>query len=230
MGLGWRGRFPAGELFLDIKRHLPNLRVRTIFDVGANVGQSLKDFTRLYPDTEVHCFEPSPINFAKLAQTVATAKNARCYQIALGANEAVGTMVTADRATMHTVSPNAEGNIPVEITTLDKVMNKIGLNHVDYLKIDTEGFDLDVLRGATESLSASAFDLIEVECGMNKNNTYHVRFDIIKNFLEAYGYLIFRFYDQASEWPTGAPNLRRANVVFLSAPTIQRNTIGGQLR
>src|SRR5207245_5229626 len=47
------------NLYDDIKVYLPNLQVRTVFDVGANEGQSARTFRQQYPESEIYCFEPN---------------------------------------------------------------------------------------------------------------------------------------------------------------------------
>ena len=52
---------PAGfDLASDLRRWAPRLDPRTVFDVGANIGQTVTAFARDYPGAEIHCFEPEP--------------------------------------------------------------------------------------------------------------------------------------------------------------------------
>jgi FkbM family methyltransferase len=51
----------------------------------------------------------------------------------------------------------------VECTTIDMIMNKFGLSRIDFLKIDTEGHDLAVLRGARNALAEQKIRLIQFE-------------------------------------------------------------------
>jgi len=81
----------------------------------------------------------------------------------------------------------------MNIQTLDSFCKEYGIKHINYLKIDTEGYDLNVLKGADRLYSNKAVDFIEVEAGMNPRNKYHVSFIDLKSFLEAKGYLMFGF-------------------------------------
>jgi hypothetical protein len=84
------------------------------------------------------------------------------------------------------------------------------------LKIDTEGNDLDVLQGGEILLANKAIDVVEVEASMNKHNRTHVPFEKFKSFLEDRDYFLFGVYEQVHELWSGDPQLRRANLVFLS--------------
>jgi len=89
--------------------------------------------------------------------------------------------------------------------------------------VDTEGGDLDVLLGAKKMLQSHLIDLVEVEAGMNPKNHKHVRFEILKGFLEEKGYFTFGIYEQMHEWPSKEPHLRRINAVFISSNVMENN-------
>lgn len=59
---------------------------------------------------------------------------------------------------------------------------------------------------------------------MHPGNARHVPFEALRDQLAHHGYVLFGFYDQTPEWPTGAPHLRRADPVFLS-PRLARGRI-----
>jgi hypothetical protein len=94
---------------------------------------------------------------------------------------------------------------------------------VSYLKIDTEGYDLEVLKGATGLLSKAAIDFIESEVSMNKSNTFHVSLHSVSEFLSHYGYELFGIYEQIHDFKTGLPVLRRSNALFISPTVAAKN-------
>lgn len=96
------------------------------------------------------------------------------------------------------------------------------INKIDYLEIDTEGFDLEVLKGSVKMLENHLVVFIEVEVNMNPDNQYHVNFEKIKNFLEKYDYRVYGIYDQTHEWIKNEPVLKRVNPVFVSKSAIKR--------
>src|SRR5687768_17293358 len=79
------------DLFADLDLYLPNTPIRTVFDVGANVGQSATRFAQEFPGAAIHSFEPVASTFEKLSRAVPS--RVRCHQIALGAAQDTGRMV-----------------------------------------------------------------------------------------------------------------------------------------
>ena len=122
-----------------------------ILDVGANIGLAAAWFSREYPGRPVHCFEP-------------LAENAR--MVTLNCPSAVVNTVAVGHSPGHVelnVDPDAvmASNIPWDRATaarrlvvirLDDYCRENGIDRVAVLKIDTEGMELDVLDGATETL------------------------------------------------------------------------------
>jgi hypothetical protein len=94
-------------------------------------------------------------------------------------------------------------------------MEELGLDHIDFLKIDTEGHDLEVLHGFLPRLGQ--VDFVEVEAGMNPYNTTHVPFDRLAGFLREAGFHLAHIFQQKMEWKRGGqPVLRRCNPLFVN--------------
>jgi len=115
----------------------------------------------------------------------------------------------------------------VDLTTLDDYCDVNGVERINYLKIDTEGHDLEVLKGSVNMISERRIDLIEVEAGMNPSNLLHVPFETLKDYLESCSYVVFGIYEQAWETRTGEAHLRRINAVFVSLEVIKMNKQSG---
>jgi FkbM family methyltransferase len=223
---------PRGiDRFGDIRISLPNLRVDTVFDVGANVGQSAYSYLMNFHRAIIYCFEPVTATHRQLETRLRGHENIHIFKLALGAEEGAGTMVLEGQSDMFFLrrrinEPAIAKDTPLErvaVETLDKFCADQGIEHINYLKIDTEGADLDVLKGAESMLSGQHVDVIEAECGMNWRNTRHVPFDTLSRFLEERNYLLFGIYEQVNEWPARAPNLRRANPIFISDSIVREN-------
>ena len=225
---------PRGtNLFDDLREWLPNLRVETVFDVGANVGQSARKYLNEFPGSQIYCFEPVGENFKKLQESLSGQDRVQCFKLALSSAKGTGEMVLAGNSQMFFLSRDVPGTpsqsslrleeVPVE--TLDGFCRDRNIDRISFLKIDTEGNDLEVLKGAEELLSLQKIDVVEVEAGMNGRNERHVPFGDFTAFLEARNYSLFGVYDQAHEWPTREPHHRRSNPVFISEQTIRGNTV-----
>lgn len=206
----------------DIKRLLPNLRIRTIFDVGANQGQTAIQYAIAFPKARIDSFEPIASTYAALNRNVARRRNVHCHNVALGSEVGEANMVTEAQSELARI--DASGTTTVKTSTIDQFCNDHDINCISLLKIDTEGHDLKVLHGAQETLGNQSVDLLEVEAGMNHENDLHVHFQEFMNYLIPRNYQLFGIYEQTHEWKTGAPNLRRANLAFVSERAILGNS------
>src|SRR4051794_35107543 len=59
-------RAPERDKFYDFREFLPKVGMRTIFDVGANVGRTATQFREHYPDAAIWAFEPVKATFGEL--------------------------------------------------------------------------------------------------------------------------------------------------------------------
>jgi FkbM family methyltransferase len=103
----------------------------------------------------------------------------------------------------------------IQITTLDRISESMGIRQIDFLKIDTEGFDIEVLKGAMTFLKERQITFVQVEAGMNPYNQRHIPIQKFVDFLRPFGYILFGIYDQHLEW-SGEKRLRMSNPVFIS--------------
>jgi FkbM family methyltransferase len=213
------------DLHYDIHARLPNERITSIIDVGANIGQSALAFAAAYPSAAIHCFEPVTATFNKLENaTKPLGRQVHCIKLAVG-NSIGDVMFDGSAQSSDLFRQSDTGAEKCLMTTLDEYYSFLGRQSAEYslLKIDTEGHDLEVLKGAKKILGKRRLSIIQTECSANSGNTYHAPFCAIQSYLEGHDYRLFGVYDQVSEWPTGEPHLRRINAVFISPKVIERN-------
>ncbi len=212
------------DFFCDIKLRLPNYKMDYIFDVGANVGQSSQWFLKRMPCCKIWAFEPVFQNYAVLSKRLSSIKSIKCFQVALGEVPAKAQMHLSGLSSHISVTDHNSGE-SIEVQTLDNFCVEHSIEKIHFLKIDTEGHDLFVLKGSFNMLSEQRIDFIQVEVGMNPGNTFHVPFEEMKIFLEKFDYRIFGIYDQVQEWPTSLPILRRVNSIFVSKRIFEMKNI-----
>lgn len=217
--------------FYDIKKRLPDYNFKFFIDVGANVGQTALQIRKAFPDAVIHSVEPIQETYVILQKNT-KGKNVLTHNIALGSkNEIIEVKIDKGNSNSSINSLQNEKNDivsgdfqieKIQVVATTSFCRKHGITHIDYLKIDTEGFDLEVIKGAKELLEENAIGFVEAEVSMNSGNTFHVGFNEVSKYMEAHNYLLFGIYEQVLEWKAKAPVLRRANAVFISAKLINQ--------
>ena len=206
---------------LDISALVP--LVETVLDVGANTGQSAIRFRAAFPNARIISFEPITKTFHALKERT-KGLNVECHQLALGQRRQRTTMFLTDfSVTSSLIRPPDEkfrGTEEVEVETLDEFVAKHGLSAIDLLKVDAEGFDLEVLAGAEAILAAGIVKFVLVEVGFHPGNSRHVLFDDVRGALMKHNFRLFGIYAQTLEW-TGEPSLLFANAVFCYLPDLK---------
>jgi FkbM family methyltransferase len=123
---------------------------RVMLDVGAHYGNSLAPFA--FDGWQVHAFEPDPANRARLRARWASVPGVTIDPRALsdGAVESAPFFRSAASTGISTLSPfdpSHQEAEPVTVTTVEAYLDERHLTNVDFLKVDTEGHDLFVLKG-----------------------------------------------------------------------------------
>ncbi len=165
------GRYPLGRSpFRDIAYILGDTQDPCIFDVGANIGQTLEDILRFWKDARVHCFEPGPRAFAQLQDRAEGHPNVKISRCAVGSE--VGERIFKERkgsALSSFLESGSEfdsppvSSYPVCIDTIDAYCARESIDHVDVLKTDTQGFDLEVMKGGGSMIGQGKIGMILVE-------------------------------------------------------------------
>jgi FkbM family methyltransferase len=145
-----------------------------VCDVGAHDGFYTHFLASLRPDLIIHAFEPNPISYARLAET--TKGHFTIHQFALGDKEGEATLHDPNEAgggsgcasligdVMHELYDNApHQKVSVQVKRLDHTAETLQLPRIDYLKIDAEGYDLMVLRGASRLIEENRLGVVQFE-------------------------------------------------------------------
>jgi len=166
---------------------------RTIFDIGANIGNHTLFFASNSPDAEIYSFEPMPVNYKLLETNIEDNQlNDRVHLY----NKAVGSK--KDNLRMKINLKNNYGTAKITDETGSDIVNvevvkidDLDLPVPDFIKIDTEGFEVQVLEGMKETLKKSeAFVWIEI----GEENAMEV-YQIMNN-------LGFEVIDYSLRWDT----------------------------
>lgn len=148
-----------------------------VFDVGANVGQFLDEFLKEFGENiTCYTFEPAEKTFEGL---VAHFKGKPCVlpfkngfgkeegEIILYSNHDLSTI--ASLYPIYDMEENTVMTIKerIKLRTIDNFCEEHGIKQIDYLKIDVEGAELDVLKGAVRMISERRVPFVQFEFGPN---------------------------------------------------------------
>ncbi|HTS30407.1 MAG TPA: FkbM family methyltransferase [Bryobacteraceae bacterium] len=148
--LFWVGSYDIWERH-HIERLLPKDPV--VFDIGTNYGlYSLTLADHLGPTAIVHCFEPNPVTYDRLARNISLNHMRNLYPHKLGLGDWVGTAsLVTNNETNSGATSLAEGQGTV-ITTLDRFCEESNIQRIDFMKVDVEGFEPRLLKGGRKTL------------------------------------------------------------------------------
>lgn len=181
-----------------------NKNSSVVFDVGANVGEWTFMALKYSPTAKVYAFEPHPDIFKLLVGK--SHMNVECVPFALSDQEGVadfwqwgddknveksGLNSLFYRPILKEMFNQNPSSIQVSKLTLDDFCEKNHIDHIDYLKIDTEGNEYFVLLGSNRMISNHSIDIIQFEYGGDYIDS-ETRLETVYKFLTERGYGIFR--------------------------------------
>jgi FkbM family methyltransferase len=205
-------------------RHLP---VRTVIDIGANRGQFARSVLALFPAARLYCFEPLSEAFDELKRWAATQSPGQVsiFQVALGEREGAVEMflhtehdtsssLLRTTSTSESLYPftSAQRTVPVNLMTLDAACAGITFEPDVLIKIDTQGYEKQVLLGGGATLKRAQTCILEI----NLFDLYESQasFSELINLLDEAGYRYAGNLEQVYD--------HNGQVIFIDAVFIRR--------
>ena len=147
---------------------------RIIFDVGANVGEWSLRMAHMSPLAKVHSFEPSTTTFKILEDRTKSLRDRIVINhCGVGATNTSGVLISYAAASelgsfhkLEGVNMDALGDAiteTVQLIALDRYCSEIGITAIDFMKVDVEGHEVDVLQGARGLLGKGAIKYVQFE-------------------------------------------------------------------
>ncbi|MEG3896269.1 MULTISPECIES: FkbM family methyltransferase [unclassified Microcoleus] len=181
-----------------------------VFDIGANIGSWTNQVLKICPDVQIHLFEPAPPIYQTLLQNLAEPiKSGQLLlnNLAIAHQQEIREFYYYDRfsgwSTFHRrfeieKQYNIHSPKPFHVltATLDDYVQTRAIKRINFLKIDTEGGELEVLHGATNLLQKGKVDYIQFEYGgtfVDANITLKQVFEHLQKFR----YTIFKILPNA---------------------------------
>jgi len=133
-----------------------------VLDVGANIGLTALAFSQTCPRGQIAAIEPIPRTFQYLKRNVTEAgtRNLKIFNFALGSS--AGSVLMQGHpsnfacsfvADNYTIPAGDHFSYEVPVKRLDDTFSELSLDRLDFLKVDVEGFELEVFAGAREILN-----------------------------------------------------------------------------
>lgn len=170
-----------------------------VFDIGANKGDYSKKILNYSGQSKIYAFEPHPITFKQLQGSI-NSDLFFCYNAAVGSvnggtylyDYAVGDAsqhASIYKDVIETLRKSSSVRHKVEVIALTDFARKNGIDSVDLLKIDTEGGELDVLKGFMDYIREGRIRVIQFEF----NDAHVIGRAFFKDFWDALpNYSFFR--------------------------------------
>jgi FkbM family methyltransferase len=191
--------------FDDIHKIKLNIDNPIIFDVGANKGQSIRRFKKIFPNSIIHAFEPIKDEFVKLQDEFHNDKSIFLNNFALGetiSQKKFNIMASTGHSSFYKLNKNTEWLkirskefnssekeyekqvVEVKIDTINNYCEKNNISAIHILKLDTQGYEEKILAGASQIIPK--IKLIETE--LMFDNVYEKRlnfYDIEKHIISS---------------------------------------------
>lgn len=177
---------------------LAGRRYATIFDVGANRGQFCLAARYVMPDARIYSFEPLTPAYDTFQRVMAGDGKATVFKTGLGAEKGAITISVPDRDDCASVAcdlPGARADT-VSIDTLDNLFADTAFTQPALLKIDVQGFEMDVLKGAERTLPR--IDDLYVEVTFQKCGPRHHPAHEVITWLKQRGFVVWGVYNPVS--------------------------------
>ena len=208
---------------LRVLEIIAGMKPKCLFDVGANVGEWSQLASRLCPDAHIHAFEVVPSTFAEL-QSNTSALPAVCAN-PFGLSDAPGeiTIHLGSGGSTDATACKIEGlashdqlyvkEVRGEVRTGAHYLAKLGIDSIDFLKIDVEGMDLRVIKGFGDGIRKVR--ALQFEYGIFNISSHDLLADFC-NHLTSHGFLVGKVFPrtvQFFEYDFAMENFHGSNFV-----------------
>ncbi len=189
------------------------LKPIVIFDVGAHYGETIKLFHRKLNINKIYSFEASPKNYQILQKNISkyTSKKIEIFNYGIGAELSesyINQTLESSSSTINELNINSKYlkkklkilniknknsfhyKIPIKIMTLDYFIEKNKIKNIDLLKIDTEGYEFNVLKGLSKY--NQKIKLVYFEHHYDDMIVKNYKFGDIHQLLKSFGFVMIK--------------------------------------
>ena len=199
-----------------------------IFDVGANRGDITLKYLTLFPNAKIHSFEPFPESYKIFISRHKDNLNVRLNKYALSSSIGKATLnvnTSVDTNSLlksKKIGANSDkscvsvGQIEIEINTIDNYCMQNNITIIDILKIDVQGSEIEVLKGALNMLKKGMIKLIYIETYFEQQYINQPLFHEISQLLYTHNFVLQDIYD---------PYFSKNNLLWCDSIFINLNSV-----
>ncbi len=192
---------------LTVLKKLSQLNPRLILDVGANTGEYALSAAEYCKDATVYSFEPVKSTFDVLQASIDKSGNKLITAINKGLYKANGQFhinvyprnALASLYDIRGLDYPVVGQEIIEVITGDDFIREHKLSSIDFLKMDVEGAEMDVLEGMKEAFGRKVVRLVQFEYGYINITTKNLLADY-HEFFKGHGYIVGKIYPKSVEF------------------------------
>lgn len=192
--VGKEGIYQVIEIVQNLKKS-EGKEVSVVFDIGAAVGDTARPLLKAFPKADVYCFEPFADSFERLKHRTAKHGNrAKHFNFGLYNRNGDIDFYITDHRESNSINNFNTGHIAdriekIEIRRLDDVVRELGVTHIDFMKIDVEGAEKELLEGAKETLAITDTIFVEIS-PLRKGPHNHDYIDVFE-YLHQAGFSLY---------------------------------------
>jgi FkbM family methyltransferase len=221
------------EPLVDLQYLLGRDSSLTVFDVGANDGDTSSAILGAFPAAQVIAVEPFDKCCQDLALRFAGNPRVRVENIALGdqpgqaelnlySGSKMNSLLELDRDPAKLMSGFKKmGSAAVRVDTIDNYCSANQIDRIDLLKVDTQGFDLNVLRGATSMFRDGSIGAVLLEVNFVPMYSRQSSFVELHAYLANAGFRLVDLYNQV--WMHG--HIAWCDACYVGPKVITRHTL-----
>jgi FkbM family methyltransferase len=213
--------FPRGRSWLyDVARISGSRHFKTVFDVGANTGQTVSAINRYLRCEKVYCFEPVKATHGELLRNHGRDRNVVCIRQALGSAAGRATIRLYGNSEVNTLAIREAwdpqlSEEAIDIDTLDNFCQSRAIQSIDILKMDVQGWEPNILKGAEGLLATGKIRFILSEVGFSSDPDT-AKFSDINDTLHQHRFHFCGFYE-FFRWGKKSEIIGFANALYMLA-------------
>ena len=182
-----------------IEQFLP--RNPVILEAGAHIGVDTVEMAKMWPTSTIHAFEPVPKLYNQLIASTYQLPNVRCYELALsnisgratfyvsgGAGDASSSLLKPKEHLLYHPQISFDEVIEVKTLTLDEWALQNGVDHIDFMWLDMQGTEFNMLKAAPQILKTTKVIFIKIAFTETYKNI--ALYSEVRPWLESQGFML----------------------------------------